>query len=289
MGCGLANLTFGGGRWRGFRKYMGVFVALKLVAVLAIARAATFCERGTIADGVCCAKSACNGTCGDVHRCGESGGGDVRCCPEGIRAWRGPCQHARETACVLPTWLPNASSASAPSRAGLDAMAAAASDRLLPCTDRSAYVTLLVHHPPITENVNGQHITMRSTFLSQAAAKGAAAARSRMRRQMHLLLVLVRSLRRAERICRRDVRYTSSAMPHHPVHRPWCQRPCPPHRTSLGATWHALLILLPLVPWAVCPPHPTSLGATWHALLILLPLVPRACPPYRPWCHVAGT
>ena len=57
--------------------------------------------------------------------------------------------------------------------------------------------------------------------------------------------------------------------------------------TALGATWHALLTLPPLVPrgmpsspyhpWrhVACPPHPT----TWHALLTLLPLAPRGRPP----------
>ena len=60
-----------------------------------------------------------------------------------------------------------------------------------------------------------------------------------------------------------------------------------PHLTSLGvATWHVLFTLLPLVtrgmpssphlPWCghvACPPHSTSLGDTWHALLTSPPLV----------------
>ena len=39
----------------------------------------------------------------------------------------------------------------------------------------------------------------------------------------------------------------------------------------------------------VCPPHHTSLGAIWHALLTIRPLVPFGMPssPHVPWCHVS--
>ena len=60
-----------------------------------------------------------------------------------------------------------------------------------------------------------------------------------------------------------------------PPHRPW-PRGNAFHPTALGLTWHALLILPPLVsrgmpsssyfPWShvACPPHPTALGTTWQ-------------------------
>ena len=59
----------------------------------------------------------------------------------------------------------------------------------------------------------------------------------------------------------------------HPLTRPWSHVACPPHPTPLGATWRALLTLLPLEPRGV-PSSPDFLGSIWRALTAVL-LVPR--------------
>ena len=60
-------------------------------------------------------------------------------------------------------------------------------------------------------------------------------------------------------------------------HLPLCHVPCPPQHASRGDTCQVCgsTVVACSTDDTVCSPHPTSRGATWHALLTLLPVVPR--------------
>ena len=92
---------------------------------------------------------------------------------------------------------------------------------LAPCADGSAVATMLVHHNATMHMTHGSHgpkIT-GSTFLSRTSTRTERSMKERIRRQLQLALVLLRSLRRSEARCRRPfllllgtgVRLSSSA------------------------------------------------------------------------------
>ena len=153
------------------------------------AMAVAWCQLGVRTANVCCAASC--GTCEETA-CSERPGGRERCCPRVIGRSRPVCRHLSEVACRLPkegNWT-----VQVPVWAPLRATT------ILPrCTDRSAYVTLLNQHHHAS--------AARSTFLTRVDGDGKQPKMllsQRMRKQLHLVLVLVRSLRRAEAHCLRD-------------------------------------------------------------------------------------